>query len=149
MPSPSSSPKLRTPCPIFVERNAEWQLGRVSESKLNLEAEIANTEKDLAQTQEALNNVTDDTERTRLETSLAQYRSTYSTLVASYQQVRIAESQAINNIVVAEPAVSPETPIRPRTRTIRCWPPSWACCWPWAWRSWSNTWTTPSRPPTM
>lgn len=102
---------------VFLERNQEWQLGRVSESRANLEAEIANTERDLAQTQEALKNATGDTERTRLETSLAQYRSTYSNLVASYQQVRIAEAQALNNIVVAEPAVEPQDPIRPRVLT--------------------------------
>lgn len=102
---------------VFLERNQEWQLGRVSESRANLEAEIANTEKDLAQTQEALKNATGDTERTRLETSLAQFRSTYSTLVASYQQVRITEAQALNNIVIAEPAVEPQDPIRPRVLT--------------------------------
>ena len=70
-----------------MERNAELQLGRVTESKLKLEEEIANTEKDLAETQQQLKTVTDDTQRTRLETSLAQYRNTYSTLVANYQQV--------------------------------------------------------------
>ena len=102
---------------IFVERNAELQLGRATESKLKLEEEIANTEKDLAETQQQLKTVTDDTQRTRLETSLAQYRNTYSTLVANYQQVVLAVAQANNNIVVAEPAKVPERPIRPRTRT--------------------------------
>ena len=71
---------------VFMERNAEMQLGRVAASKIKLEEEIANTEKDLAETQQQLKTVTDDAQRTRLETSLAQYRSTYSTLVASYQQ---------------------------------------------------------------
>lgn len=117
-PNPQLIAQIANTLPVvFLERNQEWQLGRVSESRANLEAEIANTERDLAQTQEALKNATDDTERTRLETSLAQFRSTYSTLVASYQQVRIAESQALNNIVVAEPAVDPEDPIRPRVMT--------------------------------
>ena len=102
---------------IFVERNAELQLGRATESKLKLVEEIANTEKDLAETQQQLKTVTDDTQRTRLETSLAQYRNTYSTLVANYQQVVLAVAQANNNIVVAEPATVPERPIRPRTRT--------------------------------
>ena len=102
---------------VFVERNAEMQLGRVAASKSKLEEEIANTEKDLAETQQQLKTITDDTQRTRLETSLAQYRNTYSTLVASYQQVKLAEAQATNNIVVAEPATVPDRPIRPRTRT--------------------------------
>jgi capsular exopolysaccharide synthesis family protein len=99
---------------VFIERSRELQLGRVSESKANLEKEIANTEADLARTQTALNAATDDAQKARLETSLAQYRSTYSTLVASYQQVKLAEAQASNNLVVAESAEVPERPIRPR-----------------------------------
>ena len=102
---------------VFVERNAEMQLGRMTESRIKLEEEIASTEKDLADTQQQLKAITDDAQRTRLENSLAQYRSTYSTLVSSYQQVKLAEAQATNNIVVAEPAAVPERPIRPRTRT--------------------------------
>ncbi len=100
---------------VFIERNRAMQLGQVDKAKL--EEEIANTEQDLAETTQKLKSVTDDTERTRLETSLAQFRSTYSNLVASYQQVKLAEAQATNNIVVAEPAVVPEIPVRPRTRT--------------------------------
>jgi capsular exopolysaccharide synthesis family protein len=99
---------------VFIERSRELQVGRVSESKANLEKEIANTEADLARTQTALNQATDEAQKARLETSLAQYRSTYSTLVASYQQVKLAEAQASNNLVVAEAAEAPERPIRPR-----------------------------------
>ncbi len=102
---------------VFIERNRELQLGRVSESRANLEREITATEADLQRTQAALDATADDTQRTRLETSLAQYRSTYSSLVASFQQGKLAEAQAINNIVVAEPAKVPRLPIRPNTRT--------------------------------
>jgi capsular exopolysaccharide synthesis family protein len=102
---------------IFAERNANMQLGRVAASKVRLEEEIASTEKDLAETQQQLKTVTDDAQRIRLETSLAQYRSTYSALVSSYQQVKLAEAQATNNIAVAEPATVPDRPIRPRTAT--------------------------------
>ena len=102
---------------VFIERNAEMRLGRITESKMKLEEEIAATEKNLADTQQQLDTLTDDTQRPRLETSLAQYRNTYSSLVASSQQVKLAEAQATNNIVVAEPATIPISPIRPRTST--------------------------------
>jgi capsular exopolysaccharide synthesis family protein len=102
---------------VFVERNAEMQLGRVTQSKIKLEDEMTSTEKDLADAQQQLKAATDDNQRTRLETSLAQYRNTYSTLVANYQQVILAEAQATNNIVIAEPATVPTAPIRPRTST--------------------------------
>jgi capsular exopolysaccharide synthesis family protein len=99
---------------VFIDRSRELQVGRVSESKANLEREMSNTEGDLARTQAALNSETDEAQKARLETSLAQYRSTYSTLVASYQQVKLAEAEASNNLVVAESAEVPQRPIRPR-----------------------------------
>lgn len=102
---------------VFIERNREMQLGRVLESKAGLQKEIDSTLEDIARTQAALNEATDDVQRTRLETSLAQYRSTYSNLVNSYQQASLVEAQSINNVVVAEPATVPQIPIRPRTTT--------------------------------
>ncbi len=60
---------------------------------------------------------TDDTQKTRLEASVAQYRTTYSSLLANAQQAKLAEAQATNNLVVAEPADVPEAPVRPRTLT--------------------------------
>lgn len=102
---------------VFIERNRELQLGRVSESKASLKQEIDNTLADIERTTKDLKEATDDTQKTRLETSLAQYRSTYSTLVANFQQATIAETQSLNNIVIAEPATEPNEPIRPRTTT--------------------------------
>jgi non-specific protein-tyrosine kinase len=82
-----------------------------------LEREITSVEDDIARTQTALQSATDDVQKIRLETSLAQYRSTYSNLVSSLQQIKLAEAQATDNIVIAEPAQVPTRPIRPRTST--------------------------------
>lgn len=102
---------------VFIEQNQELLLGRLSQSRANLEQEIANTEADIARTTDELSRATDDAQKTRLETSLAQYRSTYSTLVANYQQARLAEAQTLDSIVLSEPAIAPERPVRPRTLT--------------------------------
>ncbi|OIO88667.1 MAG: hypothetical protein AUK03_15860 [Anaerolineae bacterium CG2_30_64_16] len=102
---------------VFIAQNQELQMGRVSESKASLEREITSVEADITRTQDALNAVTDDNQRMRLETSLAQYRSTYSSLLSSYQQIRLAEAQATDNVAIAKPARVPELPIRPRTMT--------------------------------
>lgn len=102
---------------VFIEQNREWQLGRVVESRANLEEEIDNTLSDIARTQDELKAATDDATRNRLEASLAQYRSTYSNLVASFQQAKLAEAQSLNNIVVADQSSVPVNPIRPRTST--------------------------------
>ncbi len=102
---------------VFIARNQQFQLGRVLGLKTSLENEIANVQEDIARTQASLASATDEAQRQRYETSLAQYRSTLSSLVNNYQQLRLAEVQATNNLVVVKPAVVPTTPIRPRTMT--------------------------------
>jgi len=114
-PSPTLVVDIANTLPqVFIEQNQAVQLGRVSQSKATLEREISNTEADIARTQAALQNALDDVQRSRLETSLAQYRSTYSNLVAGYQQIKLAEAQSTANLVLSEPAVVPVRPIRPR-----------------------------------
>lgn len=102
---------------VFIDRDRELQLGQVSRWRESLEAEIEATLADISRTQEDLKSATDDTQKTRLEGSLAQYRTTYSSLLASAQQARTVEAQATNNLVVAEPAIETKEPIRPRTLT--------------------------------
>ena len=101
---------------VFIDRDREQQLGQVTRWREGLEAEIDATLADIARTQEELK-AADDSQKTRLEASLAQYRTTYSTLLASAQQAKITEAQATNNLVVSEPAIVPEDPVRPRTLT--------------------------------
>lgn len=102
---------------VFIEQNQQVQLGRLTGLKTSLETEIANVQDDIARTQSSLTNAADDVQRQRYETSLAQYRSTLSSLVNNYQQIRLAEAQASNNLVMVKPAVVPQAPIRPRTMT--------------------------------
>jgi non-specific protein-tyrosine kinase len=102
---------------VFIEQNEELQLGRISESRASLENEIAKVNADLARTQTALQAAQDDAERIRLEASLAEYRSTYSYLVSTYQQLKVLEVQAVDSVVIVEPADVPQIPVRPRTST--------------------------------
>ncbi|MCU0509088.1 MAG: polysaccharide biosynthesis tyrosine autokinase [Anaerolineae bacterium] len=102
---------------VFIDRDREQQLGQVSKWRESLEGEIEATLADITRTTNDLAAAADDSQKTRLEASLAQYRTTYSSLLANAQQARTAEAQATNNLVVSEPAVAPEVPIRPRTFT--------------------------------
>lgn len=102
---------------VFIDRDREQQLGQVAKYRDTLQTEIDATLADLARASEQLAQATDDAQKTRLEASVAQYRTTYSNLLASAQQAKLAEAQAMNNLVVAEPAAVPESPIRPRTLT--------------------------------
>jgi non-specific protein-tyrosine kinase len=53
-------------------------------------------------------------ELAHLEGILARYRSTYTTLLQNYEQLRLSAGQSWNNIFLAETAQPPERPARPR-----------------------------------
>ena len=104
---------------VFSEQNEALQASRYESSKQNLTAQMAAVEADIANAQGSLDAATaaptpDPLEISRLENALAQYRGTYSSLVESYEQIRLAEAGTVDNIVVVEAAVLPAAPVRPR-----------------------------------
>lgn len=105
---------------VFIAQNAAQQTGRFASSKESLSKEIAAVQANLAQTQAALDALSnprtpeEQAQKAQLETSLAQYRSSYANLLQSYENIRVAEAQELNNVSVVEPAIPPRTPVRPR-----------------------------------
>lgn len=123
----SSDPRLameiaNTLPEVFIKRNAEMQLSRFASSKENLSKQLAAIESDMEATQQAINDLEgsdsaiDQAELARLQTLLSQQQSNYARLLSSYEEIRLAEVQAMDNIVVAEPAELPRYPVKPRTR---------------------------------
>jgi capsular exopolysaccharide synthesis family protein len=51
----------------------------------------------------------------QLQERMTQYRTIYSELVTSSEQVRLSEDQSSTNVVVSEPAVANMIPVRPKT----------------------------------
>ncbi len=102
---------------VFIDRDRQQQLGQVTQYRDTLQREIDATLADLSRSTDELAKATDDAQKSRLEASVAQYRTTYSTLLANAQQAKLAEAQSTNNLVVAEPSALPEKPVRPRTLT--------------------------------
>jgi non-specific protein-tyrosine kinase len=51
----------------------------------------------------------------QLQARLTQYRTIYSGLVTSYEQVRLSEDQTSTNVVISEPAVVSTIPVKPKT----------------------------------
>jgi len=104
---------------VFDEMNLERQTDRFSTSKKNLEDQLTDMGDRISETSAALNDIGDNsskqTERTRLETDLAQYRQLYSNLLLSYEQVRLTEAQSTSTLTQIEVAIPPTVPIRPRT----------------------------------
>ena len=104
---------------IFAEQNQALQSSRFASSKESLSAQLAQMDQQVQDTSARIaalgDSPADQSERDQLETTLAQYRQTYASLLQSFEQVRVAEAQATSNVVQVEPAVPPEKPVRPRT----------------------------------
>ena len=104
---------------IFAEQNQALQSSRFASSKESLSAQLAQMDQQVQDTSARIaalgDSPADQSERDQLETTLAQYRQTYASLLQSFEQVRVAEAQATSNVVQVDPAVPPERPVRPRT----------------------------------
>ena len=104
---------------IFAEQNQAAQASRYASSKQSLEEQLATLEQQIQETSDSLtalgtNPNPDEAQRNRLEIDLSQYRNTYSSLLQSYEEIRLAEAQSTSNVVQVEPAVAPKKPIGPK-----------------------------------
>lgn len=105
---------------VFAERNLEQQSQRFSSSKESLAAELAQIEKELLAAETAVNERMNEAnpEQTAVDQAndnLIRLRETYSRLLQSYEDIRVAEAGSLSNVLVDEKATAPIFPIRPRT----------------------------------
>ena len=103
---------------VFIEQNRSMQEGRFSESKNNLSNQLEQIGTQMREANQELdqleNQAEDQAERARIEASIAEYRQVYSSLLLSFEQVRLAEVQSTSSLIPVERAVVPTSPIRPR-----------------------------------
>lgn len=105
---------------VFSQQNQAQQTNRYSDTQQRLERELAKVQADIDSTQASLVTLkassvaVTEAERNRLETLLAQYRSSYATLTKSLGDVQMAEAQSTDNLVVAEAARAEPDPVRPQ-----------------------------------
>ena len=95
---------------VFNKRNRELLAERYQTSKSSISAQMALLETDMSQISAQLDAlrqgaVQDSAEATRLETTLTQLRSTHAGLLQSFENIRMAESSALSNVVMDQPAV--------------------------------------------
>ncbi len=106
---------------VFQERNDALQQSRFAESKASLERQLARLNDQIEETEAALAALGDPrdaegkAEAERLTAALAQYQASYTTLLQSYEELRVAEAQTVSNVVQVEPAEPDFEPVRPRT----------------------------------
>ncbi|MCP4128243.1 MAG: polysaccharide biosynthesis tyrosine autokinase [Gammaproteobacteria bacterium] len=120
-PSPFVAAAIANNLPkVFITFNSVQQSERFRESKWSLETELASINEEIMQVEEgiqALNGVIDlesENRRILLGNRLAQYRSSYSFILAQLEEIRLAEASGLDTITVIEEALVPISPVRPR-----------------------------------
>lgn len=104
----------------FIRQNETLQLGRYATSLESLSQEMAEVDADIQRTEELIaalerpGTAVDQAKLARLETNLTQLRGSYSGLLRTYEEIRVAEASAIDSIVVVDPAKMPRKPVSPR-----------------------------------
>lgn len=99
---------------VFADRIRELQSERYAASRDGLQKQVSDMEKQIADTNDLIAITSDQATLEQLQSRLTQYRTLYSNLVTSFEQVRLAEEQTSTNVVVSEPASVPNIPISPQ-----------------------------------
>jgi len=108
---------------VFLDELKKIQLGRFSESKASLSAQLDQLSRQVETTKLAMDalqerrTAQDEVEYTRLSNALTQYQTSYANLLQSYEALRLTEAQSTDNVVIMEPAAIPDVPVRPRVPT--------------------------------
>ncbi|GAC1355900.1 MAG: hypothetical protein NVSMB42_14470 [Herpetosiphon sp.] len=112
---------------IFAEQRQQYQSARFASSETSLREQLTSLEQKIQQDEAAIKTLdqesatahndvaaNDQVRRTHLENNITQYRQTYSNLVQSYEQVRMAKAQTTSTVVQEEPAEIPTRSVSPR-----------------------------------
>ena len=103
---------------VFAAQLKADQTARYTDSKKNLEDQMAVIESQIQSTTSALNALADTPEnqakRVSLQTNLTQYQGSYSYVLQSYSEIRLAEAQSISTIIQKGPAVPNASPVQPQ-----------------------------------
>lgn len=119
-PDPQLASALANEIPrVFAERNVNQQLERFASSKENLAAELANIETELRAAESILatemaHSPSNQAAIDQATNNLLRLRETHSSMLQSYENVRIAEASSLNTIVIDEPARPSSNPVSPR-----------------------------------
>ncbi len=99
---------------VFSSQVKSIQAERFSLSKESLQNQIADMEIQIDQATSDLATEIDPGVRASLETKITQYRSIYSNLLLSYEQIRLSEAQSVSTVIQVDPATVPTIPISPQ-----------------------------------
>jgi non-specific protein-tyrosine kinase len=97
----------------FSTQIQDIQTKRFSQSKLTLETQLAETDKQIADLVNQAELAVTQSEKDRLDAKVVEYRTIYSNLLTSYEQIRLSEAQSVSSVVQVVPAVPNTDPVEP------------------------------------
>jgi succinoglycan biosynthesis transport protein ExoP len=106
---------------VFIEQNQQFEQARYATSKESLSIELDKVRQDIENTQSTIDELgspvgaQEQLELDRLKFNLSTQQATYSNLLSSFEELRIAEASSSSNVVVVESAAPSSSPVRPRT----------------------------------
>ncbi|MBE2202176.1 MAG: polysaccharide biosynthesis tyrosine autokinase [Anaerolinea sp.] len=121
-PNPHTASRLANEIPaVFARRNVEQQMERFASSKLNLETELSKIEMELKTAENRLTAVKqqappDNSAIDQASTNVIRLQDTYSRLLQSYENIRVAEASSLNTIIIDETARPSGIPVSPKVR---------------------------------
>lgn len=105
---------------VFIEQTDALQASRFAASKASLQDQLETLQAQIRQVEGQLDALGEPrsaeakAEYDRLQSELTQYQTAYTGLLQSYEALRLAEAQSVSNVIQVEPALPPESPVRPR-----------------------------------
>jgi succinoglycan biosynthesis transport protein ExoP len=105
---------------VFSDYNQAQQASRYADSKQSLQTEITSVEGQIADLQrqiDVLGNPPPAAQQAavdQFQAALNQLRQSRTTLLASLDNIKLAEAQSTNSVIVVETAIVPSSPIRPK-----------------------------------
>lgn len=106
---------------LFLDELRQMQSSRFADSKASLQEQLTAISRQVEATQLEMDGLEDartaqeELEYGRLRNALTQYQASYANLLQTYEMLRLAEAQAMDNLVIVEAAEPPTTPAYPRT----------------------------------
>jgi succinoglycan biosynthesis transport protein ExoP len=121
-PDPELAARVANTIPeVFVEQNEQLQRARFESAKDRLSQQLDTLDSEMETIKAKMtglqgsDKLADQADLQKLQDTMTEYQSSYQFVLRNYQNVRLAETQAINNLLVDQPAVVPERPVKPRT----------------------------------
>jgi capsular exopolysaccharide synthesis family protein len=96
---------------VFIAQNLQSQTEQYAATLGNLQTEMDNIQQDVDRTESSIKSLENAktpeliAERTRLEELLSQQRGSYATLLAQYEQSRLAQTQTTDRVSIVEEAL--------------------------------------------